>query len=66
MINISGILAKYKKSSDLHDSLKIYRHLKNFEKRDSLQEPKTLCRKHFWKIKISLRKAQHHSDLLIQ
>ena len=31
MINISdilGILAKSKKSSDLHDSLKIYRHLK--------------------------------------
>ena len=31
MINISdilGILAKSKKSGDLHDSLKIYRHLK--------------------------------------
>ena len=28
MINTPGILAKYKKSSDLHDSLKIYRHLK--------------------------------------
>ena len=28
MINIPGILAKSKKSSDLHDSLKIYRHLK--------------------------------------
>ena len=28
MINIPGILAKSEKSSDLHDSLKIYRHLK--------------------------------------
>ena len=28
MINIPGILAKYTKSSDLHDSFKIYRHLK--------------------------------------
>ena len=27
MINIPEILAKSKKSSDLHDSLKIYRHL---------------------------------------
>ena len=29
MINIPGILAKSKKSSDLHDCLKIYRHLKH-------------------------------------
>ena len=28
MINIPGILAKSKKSSDLHDPLKIYRQLK--------------------------------------
>ena len=28
MIQIPGILAKCKESSDLHDSLKIYRHLK--------------------------------------
>ena len=28
MINIPGILAKYKKASDLHDSLKIFKHLK--------------------------------------
>ena len=42
MINIPGILAKYKKLSDLHDSLKIYRHLKygpakTSAKSDSLQ-----------------------------
>ena len=28
MINIPGILAKYKKASDLHDSLKVFKHLK--------------------------------------
>ena len=28
MINVPGILAKYKKPNDLHDSLKIYRYLK--------------------------------------
>ena len=46
MINIPVIVAKYKKSHDLHDCLKIYRHLKygsakNSKKRDSLWEPKT-------------------------
>ena len=51
MINISGIVAKCKKPSDLHNYLKIYRHLKyglakNSEKRDSFWEPKTLCGKH--------------------
>ena len=64
MVNIPGILAKSKKSSDLHGSLKIYKHLKSgmarkFKKRDSLWEPKTLCGKHFWKIKMSLRKAKY-------
>ena len=63
MINIPGIPAKYEKSSDLYDFLKIKKSSKkkNFEKRDSLWEPKTLCGKHFWKIKISLRKAEHHN-----
>ena len=29
------------------------------KKKVSLWEQKTLCGKHFWKIRISLRKAQH-------
>ena len=42
MINVPEILAKYKKPNDLHDSLKIYRHLKydpakKIRKKDSLR-----------------------------
>ena len=71
MINIPGILAKYKKSSDLHDSLKIFRHLKygpakNSKKGTPFGSQKVCVGSIFGKSRFHSEKLNTITDLLIQ